>query len=282
MTAIKVTELERKTARLIETDPYLAPYRETIRKWLRTIEDTSVRLLSGGVASLTELATGHTYYGLHCQGDHWVFREWAPNAASLYLIGDFSGWQAEETYRLRKINTNGDWEITLPIECLRHGMHYRLHLRWLNGEGERIPAYARRVVQDPDTGIFTAQVWSPDKAYHWCHQPRRTNEPPLFIYEAHIGMAQEAEQVGSYREFTREILPRITAAGYDTLQLMALSEHPYYGLFRVPNLQLFCGLFTIRDPGRIERTHRHGSRPGTEGTHGPGALPCCRQCCRGT
>jgi len=224
-------EVVRKANRLVAADTYLTPHLKTIQRRLQAIEDTTVRLLSAGAASLSDLAAGHTYYGLHRLETTWVFREWAPNAETVYLIGDMSSWQVAEAFALRRINTNGDWEISLPAECLQHGMHYRLHIQWPNGQGERIPAYARRVVQDPDTGIFSAQVWAPSGEYHWKHRRTRTVAPPLLIYEAHVGMAQDAERVGTYREFTREVLPRIAAAGYNTLQVMALQEHPYYASF---------------------------------------------------
>jgi 1,4-alpha-glucan branching enzyme len=224
-------DVEQKTYRLLTADPYLAPYREAIRRRLQAVEEMAARLLSGGASSLAELAAGHTYYGLHRRGDGWVFREWAPNAAAVFLIGDMSDWQVRETFALQRINPNGDWEIHLPGDCLRHGMHYRLHLRWPDGQGDRIPAYACRVVQDSTTGIFSAQVWSPAKAYRWRHRPKRTSTPPVLIYEAHVGIARDAEKVGLYREFTRQVLPRVAAAGYDTLQLMALPEHPYYASF---------------------------------------------------
>ncbi len=228
---IYTTDAEHKTDCLVSADPHLAPYRDTILRRLQATADMTARLLSEGASSLAELAAGHTYYGLHRRDDAWVFREWAPNAKAIFLIGEMSGWAVSETFALQRINANGDWELRLPGECLRHGMHYRLLLRWPDGQGERIPAYARRVVQDPVTGIFCAQVWSPAKAYRWRQRPQRTAAPPVLIYEAHVGMAQDAEKVGTYREFTQAVLPRIAAAGYDTLQLMALPEHPYYASF---------------------------------------------------
>ena len=257
-------DVEQKTARLIKADPYLAPYRTTIRRRLQAIEETAARLLSGGANSLSGLAAGHTYYGLHRRGETWVFREWAPNAVAIFLIGDMSAWQVDATYALQRINTNGDWEIILPAERLQHGMHYRLHLQWPAGQGERIPAYARRVVQDPDTGIFAAQVWSPDEAYRWRHYPQRQSGPPLFIYEAHVGMAQDAEKVGTYREFTDKVLPRIVAAGYDTLQLMALPEHPYYASFGYQVSNFFAAASRFGTPDElkelVDTAHGHGLR----------------------
>jgi 1,4-alpha-glucan branching enzyme len=132
---------------------------------------------------------------------------------------------------LKRINAEGVWEIRLPENQFRHRDLYRLRIHWPDGAGDRIPAYARRVVQDPDTLIFNAQVWSPPEHYLWRCEPFRPPAGAPFIYEAHIGMAQEAEKIGSYAEFKDRILPRIASAGYNTLQLMAIVEHPYYASF---------------------------------------------------
>ncbi|MCL1857271.1 MAG: alpha-amylase family glycosyl hydrolase, partial [Kiritimatiellaeota bacterium] len=145
------------------------------------------------------------------------------------LVGDFSGWARKEGYRATKIEERGVWELRLPMAALAHGQHYRLEMEWPGGGGLRLPAYARRVVQDTETLVFTAQVWDPPP-YAWQHAFTVPNRMPV-IYEAHIGMAQEKEGVGTYDEFRRLTLPRIAAAGYNTLQLMAIMEHPYYGSF---------------------------------------------------
>ncbi len=94
-----------------------------------------------------------------------------------------------------------------------------------------MPAWARYVVQDPDSKIFNAKAWFPAEPYEWKHKSfRGIVEPPL-IYEAHIGMAGEEERVHTYNEFRENMLPRIKANGYNTIQLMAIPEHPYYGSF---------------------------------------------------
>ena len=97
--------------------------------------------------------------------------------------------------------------------------------------GERIPAFCRRAVQDENTKVFSAQVWDPAEKYTWKVPRYRVPKRAPLVYEAHVGMAQERAGVGTYREFTQEILPRIHAAGYNTIQLMAVQEHPYYGSF---------------------------------------------------
>jgi len=222
--------VEGRLSRLLESDPYLTPFSDSIRRRLERIEETEQRLTQGKI-SLADFASGHEYFGLHFRRNEWILREWAPNATVIYLIGDPSQWKTRKEYALEKISDDGVWEIRLTANKLAHGDLYRLRIHWPGGEGNRIPAYARRVVQDPSTLIFNAQVWLPPNPYRW-KQPnfRRPDEPP-FIYEAHIGMAQEEEKIGSFREFTLRVLPRIVSAGYNTLQLMAIQEHPYYGSF---------------------------------------------------
>jgi len=215
---------------LIRNDAHLRPFRDIL---LRRREKAEVleRLLCNGRSKLAECAAGHEYFGLHRTADHWLFREWAPNATAMWLVGDFSGWQECPEFQLRRISAGGTWETQLPADALRHGQLYQLGLRWPGGHGHRLPAWGRRMVQDPNTKIFTAQVWAPARPYSWRHPGfRRSGNAPL-VYEVHIGMAQEAGKVGSYREFEEAVLPRVVRAGYNTLQFMALQEHPYYGSF---------------------------------------------------
>ena len=213
---------------IVRNDPYLQPYAEQVARRINLCHETEKRL-TGGNTSLSDFASGHEYFGLHLKGDDWILREWAPNASQISLIGPFTGWK-ETNLRFARIGNDGTWELRLPRKTLRHGDLYRLHLRWPGGEGDRIPAYARRVVQDNTTKIFNAQVWNPDSSHAWRNEFRRRPRAPL-VYEAHVGMAQEEGKVGTYAEFREEILPRIIAAGYNTIQLMAIQEHPYYGSF---------------------------------------------------
>lgn len=214
---------------LIAGDPYLAPYEDRLYRQLLAVEKTLAGLLPAQMR-LPDFASGHTYFGLHWQEQQWVFREWAPHATALFLIGAFSGWRPDPRFALKKRSEEGVWEIQLPANALNHLDLYRLWIQWPEGQGDRIPAYARRIHQDPDTLIFNAQIWHPSAAYHWRHPTPVKPAFPL-IYEAHVGMAQEREGIGSYAEFTDRVLPRIVDAGYNTLQLMAIQHHPYYGSF---------------------------------------------------
>ncbi len=222
-------ERDPSLARLL-VDPYLAPYRHIIEQRDQAVAELEGRL-AAGLSGLEEFACAHEFYGLHRRPEGWVFRELAPNATELWLVGDFSDWQLADEFRAQRIEERGVWELRLPPEALRHGQFYRLEMVWEGGRGERLPAYVRRVVQDPVSLVFTAQVWDPEEPYRWrCPEFRVPSRVPL-LYEAHVGMAQEERGVGTYREFREKTLPRIVEAGYNTLQLMAIMEHPYYGSF---------------------------------------------------
>ncbi|MFA4944340.1 MAG: alpha amylase C-terminal domain-containing protein [Lentisphaeria bacterium] len=215
---------------LVARDPYLSLHEPVMRRRLAAIGDRE-RQLRGNLPSLAEFAAGHEYFGLHRTADGWVFREWAPHAEAIWLVGDFSDWEERPAFRLER-RDHGVWELSLSATAVRHGQHYQLRLRWPGGGGQRLPAWGRRMVQDEQTKIFTAQVWAPEQPYLWRNPEfRRDPQTPPLIYEAHIGMAQEEGKVGSYREFELAVLPRIVKAGYNTLQLMAIQEHPYYGSF---------------------------------------------------
>lgn len=214
--------------KIYETDPYLAPYKEAIEKrHERILEERDKIALNG---SLADGLNNHLYYGLHRDADgSWVFREWAPNASRIYLIGEFNNWRRTAAYSLNPIG-GGNWEIRLPAMFLHHQELYKLFIEWPGGGGERLPSYVRRVVQDPVTKVFCAQVWEPDEQYQWKNGRPGARPHPL-IYECHIGMSSEEEKVATFEEFRVNVLPHIEALGYDTIQIMALQEHPYYGSF---------------------------------------------------
>lgn len=246
-----MTKSPESIPELVQRDPCLKPYTEKIKqrmKRLKTIE----KQITKEAGSLENFASGHEYFGLHLKNKKWIFREWAPNATAIYLTGDFSQWKDETPFALKKINDHGVWKIKLPAEKLQHGDLYRLSMHWEGGHGDRIPAYCRRVVQDEQTEIFNAQVWQPPTPYSWKHLNfARNTEAPL-IYEAHIGMAQEEGKVGTYKEFQDLILPRIVDAGYNTLQLMAIQQHPYYGSFGYHLANFFAPSSRFGTPGELK------------------------------
>ncbi len=250
-----------KTSKLF-SDSLLKPFRSII-ECRANMAQTMEQRLTEGKCSLLDFANAHEYFGLHFRNGEWIFREWAPNAAEIYLIGDFSDWRQEESYKLQRINSHGIWELKMPAKALEHSMHYRLLVHWHGNCGERIPVYARYVVQDPETKVFTAKIWHPEKHYVFNNSSPPRNDA-LLIYESHVGMAQEREGVGTFKEYREKILPMVAASGYNTVQLMAILGHPYYGSFgyHVANFYSICALFGTPDEFKelVDAAHSLGLR----------------------
>ncbi len=216
-----------ETPLLVKNDPWLKNFEDAIVGRLQYAEKREKELV-GINSNLVDFANGHLFFGCHKTNSHWVFREWAPNATNICLIGDFSNW--EEHVEFVFDEKESYWELQVPLDRIKHGDLYKLSVYWKGGQGERVPAWARRVIQDDVTKIYSAQIWDAEP-YVWKYNDvPLSNEAPL-IYEAHIGMATEDYKVGSYKEFTQLVLPEIKNNGYNTVQLMAIQEHPYYGSF---------------------------------------------------
>lgn len=229
--------MEKTTSRLpvVENDEWLHPVEEQMnRRHARFVRRLAEIEASAG--SIVDYANGYRYFGWQWDGtlDGWWFREWLPGALDVYLFGDFNNWQRTEI-RLHK-DAAGVWSAFFPSAMyarrLTHGSLYKLHVHGPNGWLDRIPAYAARVVQDEGTKNYTAQFWNPAEPFDWRGDAFDVAaNGPLLIYEAHVGMAQEREGVGTFREFTEKILPIVKRDGYNAVQLMAIAEHPYYGSF---------------------------------------------------
>ena len=247
--------------KLVEEDKLLKPFAGIIEKRHQQVLAME-REFTYRTTRLSDSCNSYLYYGVHRTNEGWVFREWAPNATAIYLLGEFNDWRKHPDYALTKVG-DGNWEIKLPLGALAHEMLYRLLVEWNGGSGERLPSHVRRVIQDEYTKIYSAQVWDPLNPYQMRHErPKRTDYP--LIYEAHIGMSTEHRRVSTFTEFRLFVLPRIVDLGYNTIQLMAVQEHPYYGSFgyQVANFFAVSSRFGTPDELKalIDAAHSMGIR----------------------
>ncbi len=214
---------------ILRLNPEIENYANDIELRMRLYHETRKRLLGEG-KSLYDIADEHEFFGIHHVEGGWVYREWAPAADKLYLEGEFNGWN-KTSHPLHNIG-NGNWEIFLEGDgTLWEGCRVKTVVD-ANGEiSEHIPLFIRRAVQDQTTYIFCGEVTDDRKSpFKWTDEGVEFNDE-LYIYETHIGMAQEEGRIGSYREFADNILPHIKKTGYTAIQIMAVMEHPYYGSF---------------------------------------------------
>lgn len=239
----------QKTYKILERDPYLADFAGDIELRMRLYRETKKRLL-GKEKKISSFANGNLYYGFHQEGDTWVYREWAPGADALALIGDFNGWDRQAN-PMRRINENGDWEVR--VSGLEHGSYVKVQVTSGEQVFDRIPLYIHRVEQDPITHDFRGQIWNPPTPFPWTDQDYKVSKKAPLIYEAHIGMSDEEGHIASYDHFTEEILPRIQKDGYNTIQLMAIMQHPYYASFGYQVTNFFAASSWYGEPEGLKR-----------------------------
>ncbi|MBR6407734.1 MAG: alpha amylase C-terminal domain-containing protein [Clostridia bacterium] len=245
--------------RLLQIDPYLQPFERDIRLRMENYRSMRSRIAP---ESLSEFANGHLYFGFHTDGRDWYYREWAPNAEQLFLIGDFNDWDPV-SHPLTRLD-NGVWEICLKGKnALRHKQRIKVRIIADGHSSDRIPAYITKIIRNDDLS-FSGQIWHPEKPFEWTDSDfidSRIHSAPL-IYETHVGMAQEKEGIGTYIEFADNILPRIKADGYNTVQIMGIMEHPYYASFGYQVTNFFAPSQWFGSPDElkylINRAHSMG------------------------
>jgi len=214
--------------RLLELNPQLQSFAGDIDLRMFLYRATKKRLLPKG-GKLLDFANAHHYYGFHHVKGGWYYREWAPSAYQLYLEGEFNNWN-QTSHPLKKLE-NGNWELYLEgDDALWDGCKVKTVVDANLTRTEHLPLYCRRAVQNKTNNTFEAEVVDDQKVFAWTDKDF-VGEDNLYIYEAHVGMAQEEGKVGTYREFADYTLPHVKEAGYNTIQLMAIMEHPYYGSF---------------------------------------------------
>ncbi|MCL1859534.1 MAG: alpha-amylase family glycosyl hydrolase [Oscillospiraceae bacterium] len=217
--------------KILNIDPFLSPYESDIELRMNNYFSFKNKLLSKN-ESLSSFANGHLYFGFHksAEPNGWYYREWAPNAEEISLVGEFNNWDSN-SHKLNKINQAGVWEIFIPgINTLNHGSKIKIRIKAKNKTFDRIPSYCKRVAQNPETYEFYGQIW--DCEYKW--RVKKFNAKKIktpIIYESHIGMCGEEEKVAGFKDYIEIVLPRVKNLGYNTVQLMAVMEHPYYGSF---------------------------------------------------
>ena len=228
--------------KLVENDSWLEPVADKVEARYQRYE-SKLKYIESKYGSLKSFASAHEFFGFTYDSLRrgWWYREWAPAAHYLSLFGDFNNWDRYANPLERE--EDGVWSVFLPDaqykNRLTHGSLLKVLVQSSIGEQERIPVYIRRAVQNEDNKDFAGQFWITQLMVN--RQQTTDNSKKnstflipnssLFIYESHIGMGQEKEGVGTYKEFAENVLPRIKKLGYNAIQLMAVAEHPYYGSF---------------------------------------------------
>ncbi|KAJ8957842.1 hypothetical protein NQ318_001838 [Aromia moschata] len=245
---------------LLDRDPYLHPYEKEIRRRYSVLRDLqeSIEQNGGGLDNFTK---AYTYYGINVQPDNWIVcREWAPGAQQLFLAGDFNGWN-RDSHPYKKLEF-GKWELILPPNqdgspAIQHLSEVKIVVQTYGGSKEdRLSPYATYVVEPPkhEGTIYKQKLWNPPQSerYQFRHpKPRRPKS--LRIYECHVGIATSELKVGTYDNFTDNMLPRIVRQGYNCIQLMAIMEHAYYASFGYQVTSFYAASSRYGTPEELKR-----------------------------
>lgn len=237
--------MEKNYLPIVESDEWLRPVAGEI-EYRHHLYLDKLHQLERSCGSLYDFANAHLHFGVHrdaVNGGYWV-RDWLPGAKDVTVFGDFNDWNREQ-FHLSK-DCWGGWSIFIADDVvegrLKHGSLIKLFIVGADdSQMDRIPVYIRRVVQDEVTKDFSGQVWD-SLPFDWDDDDFQMSNTidNLLIYEAHVGMSTEEERVGTFNEFTANVLPYIKKLGYNTVQLMAIAEHPYYGSFGYHVSNLFA------------------------------------------
>ena len=244
--------------KIFEYDPYLLPFKSDIEQRMINYINKKCALV-GKEGKLCDFANGHEFFGFHKTEKGWYYREWAPAADEVYLTGDMVDWRWLDL-KLTPIG-NGAFEIFIDDpKMLYNGCRVKTIIRRGEDLLERIPLYIKRVEQDKQNYSWCGVIVD-EPEYKW-KKKKFVPKKDLYVYECHIGMAQEKEGIGTYREFADNVLPRIKELGYNTIQIMAIMEHPYYGSFGYQVSSFFAACSRYGTPNElkalIDKAHSMG------------------------
>ena len=166
------------------------------------------------------------------------FDVWAPNAARIWVIGSFNGWDetADEMTRLEP-DTMGIFELFIP--GIEEGALYKYLIETKDGKRlYKADPYANYAELRPGTASAVADIdhfkWTDEK---WMEERAKTKDvyaKPMAIYEVHPGSwkrhpGREDDGFYSYRDLVKYLIPYVKEMGYTHIELMGISEYPFDG-----------------------------------------------------
>ncbi|RLV89041.1 14-alpha-glucan-branching enzyme [Spathaspora sp. JA1] len=221
----------------LDLDPWLEPFSQGLiyrqkefRKWYDDLKKSE--------GSLLKFADSYKTYGV--RGNHQtkevIANQYIPDVEEVSLVGDFNNWDTE-THKLKKVNNFGLWSLTIPPVngqfAIPHDSRYKIAMKLSSGERiYRLDPWVHRATPNETHTVYEGRFWNPDSEYQFKNNRPKIHPPQgIRVYEAHVGISTPEPKIGSYKNFTQNVLPKIHQSGYNTIQLMAVMEHAYYASF---------------------------------------------------
>ncbi|ESO00855.1 hypothetical protein HELRODRAFT_112986 [Helobdella robusta] len=227
-------------SRLFDVDCYLKNYRKEIERRYREFRTLLQRIETNEPGGIDKFTRSYEEFGVHAHSDGTItWKEWCPGATGLFLWGEFNQW-TDNQYEFKNIGY-GKYELTLPpivnqetnsvVPRIPHNSIVKLRVATRDGRHiDRISPWASYVTRTEKAVVYEQKFWNPPQKYIF-KNARPAKPSCLRIYESHVGIASWEGKVSTYKHFTLDVLPRIKKLGYNSIQLMAIMEHAYYGSF---------------------------------------------------
>ncbi|TDO98696.1 1,4-alpha-glucan branching protein GlgB [Marinomonas balearica] len=168
------------------------------------------------------------------------FAVYAPAARSVYVVGDFNGWDG----RIHPMSSNGDgvWRLFLPD--VRDGAKYKFEIRAKSGEvlPHRTDPFAKRIEQFPSFASVVQESQYEWNDNNWMSRPiTDIYEEAVSIYEVHLGSwrRKDHNEPLTYLELKEHLVQYVTEMGYTHVELLPVSEYPFDGSWGYQPVGLF-------------------------------------------
>ncbi|CED82984.1 1,4-alpha-glucan branching enzyme/starch branching enzyme II [Phaffia rhodozyma] len=232
---------QNETRSLIDQDPDLENWDWYLNARFKHFQQSLEKLKTIYPGGLDEFSSGYLKMGLVLHDDNSItYTEWAEGIIEASLIGDFNAFNPSAHLLKHEIDEHTGssyWTIHLPVmengqPQIPLGSEVKIRITLPSGESlDRFPAWVLRATQsqNPPEVLFRARIERLPPIYNGA-RPLAPRTPK--IYEAHIGAAtSKPHAIGTFEEFEKNVLWRVKAGGYNTLQLMGIMEHPYYASY---------------------------------------------------
>ena len=201
----------------------------------------------------------YDYFGAHPSDGGFIFRTYAPNAYKISIVGDFSKWKE---LPMEQLHQSGVWTVFAPNA--KAGQMYKYVIYGQNGRVEHCDPYgfgmelrpgACSVIHDLSTYHFS------DK--DWMNTRTRAYDKPMNIYELHLGSwKKKNDEWYTYNEIADELIAYLKEYGYNYVEFMPLSEHPFDGSLGYQNTGFFAPTSRYGTPVQlmelIDKLHNAG------------------------
>ncbi|MEU7925661.1 1,4-alpha-glucan branching protein GlgB [Micromonospora sp. NPDC049107] len=156
-----------------------------------------------------------------------AFSVWAPNAQGVRVIGDFTGWGADDGWPMRSLGSSGVWELFVPNA--RVGARYKYRVLGADGKwrdkADPLAAYAEVPPATASVVHHSTYRWN-DADWLARRAERRPHQEPMSVYEVHLGSWRPGL---GYRELADQLTAYVTELGFTHVEFLPVMEHPFGG-----------------------------------------------------